>query len=144
MGKEGRPQAALFYADDGMVALSDPCWLQGLFDTAVGLFDKLGLRTNVKKTVFMVCHPCQAAGNLSESAYGRRFTGEDPTYRERLKGQVSCRVCGELLATVSLKSHMMTQHGRVVETRRLWSTPAAGAGPQTFRMTFPAKGDPRN
>ena len=24
--KEGRHQAALFYADDGMVASSDPCW----------------------------------------------------------------------------------------------------------------------
>ena len=27
-GKEVRHQSALFYADDGMVALSDPCWLQ--------------------------------------------------------------------------------------------------------------------
>ena len=27
-GKEGRHQAALFYADDGMVASSDPHWLQ--------------------------------------------------------------------------------------------------------------------
>ena len=26
-GKEVRHQAALFYADDGMVASSDPCWL---------------------------------------------------------------------------------------------------------------------
>ena len=27
-GKEGSHQAALFYADDGMVALSNPRWLQ--------------------------------------------------------------------------------------------------------------------
>ena len=27
-GREGRHQAALFYADDGMVASSDPRWLQ--------------------------------------------------------------------------------------------------------------------
>ena len=27
-GREGRHQAALFYADDGMLALSDPQWLQ--------------------------------------------------------------------------------------------------------------------
>ena len=27
-GRKGRHQAALFYADDGMVASSDPCWLQ--------------------------------------------------------------------------------------------------------------------
>ena len=27
-GREGRHQASLFYADDGMVAPSDPRWLQ--------------------------------------------------------------------------------------------------------------------
>ena len=61
-GKEGRHQNALFYADDGMVALSDPQWLQGAFSTLVGLLDKVGLRTNAGKTVGMVCRPCQAAG----------------------------------------------------------------------------------
>ena len=75
LGQEGRHQAALFYADNDMVALSDPRWLQGSFNTLVGLFDRVGLRTNVGKTAGMVFHPCQAAGNLSEAAYGRRFTG---------------------------------------------------------------------
>ena len=42
-GKEGRHQADLFYTDNGMVASSDPCWLQGAFSTLVGLFDRLGL-----------------------------------------------------------------------------------------------------
>ena len=65
LGKEGRHQAALFYADDGMVASSDPGWLQGAFNTLVGLFDRVGLRTHFGKTVGMVCHPCQAAGNLT-------------------------------------------------------------------------------
>ena len=65
LGKEGRHHAALFYADNGMVALSDPCWLQGAFNTLVGLFDRVGLRANYRKTVGMVCHPCKAAGNLS-------------------------------------------------------------------------------
>ena len=86
LGKEGRHQVALFYADDGMVASSDPRWLQGAFNTLVGMFDKVGLWENVGKTVDMVCHPCQAAGNLSTAAYGRRVTGEGPTYREQLKG----------------------------------------------------------
>ena len=76
--KEGRHQADLFYADDGMVASSDPCWLQGAFFTLVGLFYRVGLQTNVGKTVGMVCYPCQAAGNLSEAAYGRRVTGKAP------------------------------------------------------------------
>ena len=58
LGKEGRKQAALLYADDVMVALSDPRWLQGAFNTLVNLFDRVGLQTNVGKTVGMVCHPC--------------------------------------------------------------------------------------
>ena len=92
----------------------------------------------------MVCHPCKAAGNLSEAVCGRRVVGEVPTYRERLKVQVSYRECNELLVVGSLTSHLMTLHGRVAETQRQWSTPAAGAGPWTFRMTLPAKGRPRS
>ena len=96
-----------------MVASSDHRWIQGAFNTLIGLFDRVGLRKNLRKTVRMVYLPCQAAGNLSEAAYGRRVTGEGPTYRERLKGQVLCRECGELLAAGYLTSHLMTQHGRV-------------------------------
>ena len=57
----------------------------------VSLFDRVGMWTNVGKTVGMVCRPCQAAGNLLEAAYRKRFTGEGPTYKEQLKGRVSCR-----------------------------------------------------
>ena len=59
-----------------MVASSDPAWLEGTFNALVGLFDRVGLWTNVGKTVIMVCHPCQAtAGNITQAAYGRRLTG---------------------------------------------------------------------
>ena len=53
-GQEGRHHAALFYADNVMVALSDHRWIQGAFNNLVGLFDRVGLRTNVRKTVGMV------------------------------------------------------------------------------------------
>ena len=53
--QEGRHQNALFYADDGMVAFSDPRWLQGDFSILVGLFIKVGLRTNFRKIFGMVC-----------------------------------------------------------------------------------------
>ena len=127
-----------------MVASSDPHWLQGSFNTLVGLFDRVGLQTNFGKTVGMVYRPCQADGTMLEAAYGRRIMGEGPRYRERLKGRVSCRDCGEMMAEGSLASQLMTQHGRVAETRRSWRTLAAGAGPRTFRMSFPAKGGPRS
>ena len=69
-----------------MVASSDPVCLQGVFNALVGLFDRVGLRKNVRKTVSMVCQLCQAAGNLTKEADGRRVTGVGPTYRERQKG----------------------------------------------------------
>ena len=79
-GQEGRHQAALFYEDDSMVASSDPHWIQWAFNTLVGLFDHVGLHTNVSKTVSMTCRPCPMSGNQSEVAYGRKMTGEGPTY----------------------------------------------------------------
>ena len=58
-----------------MVASSDPFWIQGEFNTLVGLFDRVGLRTNIEKIFGMVCRPCQAAGNPLKAAYGRRIMG---------------------------------------------------------------------
>ena len=55
--QEGILHSNLFYMDNGMVALSELCWLQGAFDTLVGLFDKVGLRTNAGETVDMICQP---------------------------------------------------------------------------------------
>ena len=78
-GKEGRYQNALLYADDGMVASSDPRWLQGYFSTLVGLFDRVGLRINVRKTVGMVCCLCQAEDNQLEVEYGIWMTVEGPS-----------------------------------------------------------------
>ena len=92
-GQEGRNQSDLFYVDNGMVVYSDLCWIQDVFNTLVGLFDSVGLWTHVRKTVSMVCHTFQAAGNQPEAAYGRRIVGEGPTYREHQKGRVHCREC---------------------------------------------------
>ena len=100
----------------------------------------MGLRENFGKTVEMVCHPCQAAGNLTAEVYGSRVTGVGPTYRERLKGQVDCGECGEMLAIGSLSIHLMTQNRRAAGRRRQWSTPAAGVGTQIYQMSFLAKG----
>ena len=90
LGQEGRHQAALFYADDGMFASSDPVGLQGVFNALVCLFDKVVLKTNVGKTVGMVCRPWQAAGNITTEAYRRRITGEGYSYREWQRDRVAC------------------------------------------------------
>ena len=82
-GQYSRHKSAPFYADYGMVTLSDPRWLQGEFSTLVRLFDRVDLLTNVGKTVGMVCRPCQAAGTQSEATYGKNMTGYGPYYRER-------------------------------------------------------------
>ena len=83
-GREVRHQSAVFYANDGMVASSDPAWLQGAESALVAIFGRVGLRTNVRKTVSMACHPCrEGAGNRTEAGYSRRLTGVGKTYTER-------------------------------------------------------------
>ena len=98
-----------------MVTSSDPRWLQWVFDALVSLFERVGLRTNIGKTVSMVCRQCQAAGTQSVAAYGRKMTGEGPTYRERQKERVECGECGKKMEAGSLASHRMTQHGQAKE-----------------------------
>ena len=93
-GREGRHQAALFYADDGMLALSDPQWLHWDFTHLVGLYDRVGLNTNCAKTVSMTCRPCSTPGNRSEEAYGRLMTGDGPTPMERKRERTTCGDCG--------------------------------------------------
>ena len=72
----GEHFSAVFYADDGMVGASDPAWLQGAFSALVAIFDRVGLQTNVDKTVSMACHPCRARnGNRTTKGYRQRMTG---------------------------------------------------------------------
>ena len=94
-GREGRHQTALFYADDGMIASSDPRWLQWAFTQLVRLFDRVGLKTNCKKTVSMTCRPCSTPGNRSEEKYGHTMTGDGTTPRERKRERVTCGDCGK-------------------------------------------------
>ena len=97
-GQEDRHHNVLFYANDGMVAFSDPRWLQGTFITVVGLSDRVVLWTNAGKTVGMIFCSCQAAGTHLELAYGQRMTGEVPSYQEQQKVRVQCKECGEDMA----------------------------------------------
>ena len=81
--QEGRHQNALFYADSGMVASLEPQWLQGAFSTIVGMFNRVFLKINIRKTAGKVCCPCQAAGTQLEAEYRIRTTRARPSYPER-------------------------------------------------------------
>ena len=92
-----------------MVASSDPAWLQGAFSALVAIFCRVGLQTNVGKTVSMACHPCRAgAGNRTEAAYSWRLTGLGKTYAEIQRERVACGECGAVIAVGSMPSHLMT------------------------------------
>ena len=106
-------------------------------------FDRVGLLTNIGKTVSMVCHPCQVgSGNRAEEAYGRRFTGMGRSYAERQREKMECGECGEVLAVGSMSIHLMTRHGKSAARRQRW-TPQADGGHRTYTMSFLAKGGPR-
>ena len=67
MGRDMKQYTAFFYKDDGLVALTDPVWLQGAFETMTGLLYRVVIQTNSMKTVSMICRQFWAAGNQSEA-----------------------------------------------------------------------------
>ena len=120
-----------------MVGASDPEWLQGAFSALVAIFDRVGLQTNVDKTVSMACQPCRAgSGNRTAEGYRRRITGDGNSYRERQRERVACGECGAELAAGSLSSHLMTRRGKAAPRRHLWA-PQTTRGPRTYKMSFP-------
>ena len=137
MQRGGGDLSAVFYADDGMVGATDPEWLQGAFSALVAIFDRVGLQTNVYKTVSMACQPCRAgSGNRTAEGYRRRITGEGETFRERQRERVACGECGAEIAAGSLLSHLMTRHGKAAPRRHLWAPPDDW-GAQDIQDEFP-------
>ena len=99
---------ACFYADDGLVLSREPAMLQRAFDILTGLFDRVGLRTNTKKTEVMIMLPGKIRTCLSADAYRAWM---DAKFREGWKGgEVDCDICGTTLKEVLLRKHLETQH----------------------------------
>ena len=69
--------------------------MQGAFSTLVGLFDWVGLRTNVGKKVGMIFCTCQSEVTQSEAVHERKMMGARLSYRERQKVRVQCSECRE-------------------------------------------------
>ena len=76
-------KAEFFYADDGLVDSIDLGWIHSMFDMLTGIFNWVGMRTNVRNTMGMVCNPCQAAGVWAEKAFTRLMTREGQGFKER-------------------------------------------------------------
>ena len=136
-GREVRHRAAFFYADYGLVASTYPVFMKGGFYTLYVLFDRGVIRSNVGKTVRMICRPCQTPGTQSETAYERRITGEGITYREIQIIRFQCSEFGEEILVGSLMVHWQTQHRVDSGGRRQWETPPPDGEPQMYQMDFP-------
>ena len=97
--------------DNVLVASANTGWIQTVSDTLTWIFNRVGLRTNVRKTVGMVCQPFRVVEVQADEAYKIRMTGEGQRYQERQQEQVQCLECGKDLARGSLASHRQTQYG---------------------------------
>ena len=71
-----RVLVSIFYADNGLIAARDPEVLQTAIDLLTGLFDRVGLQTNTKKTEAMVFLPGRVRTSLSEAVYRARMDEE--------------------------------------------------------------------
>ena len=90
MSEGGLFRATFFYLDDGLIASTYPECLQLAFDTLTGLFNRVGIWTNVKNTVGILCHPCRTVGTQSGEAYESHMTGAGLTYWSRQQLPFQC------------------------------------------------------
>ena len=88
--------------------------MQGALITPIGMFDQVDLRTNTRKTVRMVCCPCQASSTQSEAEYKRQMMGARLSYQEIQQVRVQCSKCREEMVMGSLEVHLKTHHGKAM------------------------------
>ena len=109
LGLEIRRLLTCFYVDDGVLASTDPTFLQDAFDRLVDLFERVGSRTNTTKTEAMTFLPGKIRTCLSEQSYTQRMEGLGSNRRAETR-RTSCYKCGKELAVGSLPRHLSTQH----------------------------------
>ena len=79
-----------FYANDGLVASTQPERIHRAFDLLAGL---AVLQKNMTKTVGMAFHPYHVSGGMPEAAYAQRVTGKGPMFWQCQRMQVECPEC---------------------------------------------------
>ena len=129
-----RKLMAAFYADDGLVASRDPVRLQQAFNELTALFERVGLKTNAKKTEVVVFLPGKIRNRLSPEGYAARMDAEiwSELRGEPVGRRVQCPKCDATLRAGSLRSHLETQHDvfEVLAPR----VDVAPAPPATYRV----------
>ena len=79
-----------FYTDNRLLDYTREEQLQWEFNMLTNLFDRVGLRMDVRKTVSVVCQPCQSVGGNPAEAYKRRIIGMGITYQACQFQNVRC------------------------------------------------------
>ena len=69
LGMSIQDLTAYFYSDNGFIYSTQPERLQRSSDDLTGLFDKVILRKNTKKTASIACQPCHKPGVMLVEAY---------------------------------------------------------------------------
>ena len=85
---------AIFYVDDAYIASRDPVFLQQAINGLVSAFERVGLKTNTKKTQSMTCTPGTIRLQLPTDSYLRMRTGRTPAADWDAR-TVTCRECGK-------------------------------------------------
>ena len=75
--------AELFYANDGVVDSIDLGWIHLAFDFLTGPFDRVGLSTNICKTMGMVFYPLWADRVRADKSYTWRMTVEGRNFKDK-------------------------------------------------------------
>ncbi len=100
---------ALFYEDDGVLASQEANLLQSLQDLLVGLFERMGLHTNVIKTKCETMVPGRIRTRLLNTSYARQWEGIVSSAEWRCC-QVDCNYCRKQLQAQLLYTYLATQH----------------------------------
>ena len=81
---------AIFYDDEGILALPRPDRLRVALDVLMGLFGRVGIQTNFNKMARMVCQTFHIADEHSEATYAKIITGAGTSFQEHQQERVSC------------------------------------------------------
>ena len=80
IGKMVQWLTVFFYNDDGLLAFTMPDRIHVDMDVPMGLFDRVGLDTNILKTVGVVCQPLYIVDRNLEEVYTWWMTVVGPSF----------------------------------------------------------------